>query len=688
MFPPLLAGRRVELLKEEQGIEALVQALRRKGDYSLVKLTPTHLDMLSQMLRPEEVVVAARALIIGGEALREKTLSYWRTHAPETRLINEYGPTETVVGCCVYEVGEGEEINGSVPIGRPIANTQMYVLDEQLDMTPVGVAGELYIGGVGLARGYAGQPSLTARQFIPNPYARQAGARLYRTGDVGRWNRQGELEYLGRRDTQVKVRGMRIELGEIEAAVSALGGVAEAAAMVREDRAGDRRVVCYVVMEGGEEINVAEMRRQLRERLPEYMVPSAMVEVERMPVSAHGKLDRARLPQLEKSHHEHGADYVAPRTHVEEMLAAIWSEVLGAESLSAHDDFFELGGHSLIATQVMSRVREAFNIELPVRNLFETSTIAGLAQSIEQELRGGQDMQTGSIERIARDEDLPLSFAQQRLWFLDQLESQTTAYNIPIVIRFTGALNAAVLGRSLNGIIRRHEILRTNFRMVNGRPAQVVTPARELELTEIDLREMLRAEREGKAVQLMTEEARQCFDLEEGALLRASLLRLDEEEHILLLTMHHIICDSWSMGVFLREVAALYEAYSSEKPSPLGELPLQYADYAAWQREWLQGEVYERQLEYWRGQLEGSPSVLELPTDRPRPLVQTTNGARQSIDLPLEVSEPLKRLSQKEGATLFMTLLAAFKVLLSRYTGQTEIAVGTPIAGRNRPEVE
>ncbi|HEX5873990.1 MAG TPA: amino acid adenylation domain-containing protein, partial [Pyrinomonadaceae bacterium] len=687
LFTPLLAGKKVRLLKEEQGIDSLVQTLRNEGNYSLLKITPTHLEMLNQMLLPDEVEQAARALIIGGEALWGKQLDYWRTYAPHTRLINEYGPTETVVGCCVYEVGEGEEIKSAVPIGRAIANTQMYVLDAQLQPVPVGVAGDLYIGGAGLARGYAGQPALTAERFIPNPFAERGGERLYRTGDIGRWNRDGQIEYLGRRDAQVKVRGYRIELGEVEAAVAKHPSVAECAVEVREGANGDHRLACFVVTKA-DELNVSELREHLLGLLPEYMIPSAIIELERMPVSPNGKLDRGKLPQLEKTHGESGTSYVAPRTHVEEMLASIWTEVLGAESVSVHDDFFELGGHSLIATQVMSRVREAFNIELPVRNLFETSTIAELAQSIEQELRGSKDVQATSIERAPRDQDLPLSFAQQRLWFLGQLESRTPAYNIPIVVRLTGTLNAKVLERSLNGVVRRHEILRTNFRMVNGHPAQVIAPARDLEFAEIDLRDLPPSERAGAATRLMTEEARKCFDLEEGALLTATLLRLNEDEHILLLTMHHIICDSWSMRIFLDEIAALYEAYSSEKPSPLSELPLQYADYAVWQREWLQGEVYEKQLDYWRKQLAGSPPVLELPTDRPRPALQTTNGSRQSISLSLELTESLKRLSQKEGATLFMTLLAGFKVLLSRYTGQKDIAIGTPIAGRNRPEVE
>lgn len=686
LFTPLLAGRKVRLLKEDQGIDSLVESLRDEGGFSLVKLTPTHMEMLSQMLRPDEVAHAARALIIGGEALWGKHLDYWQTHAPHAKLINEYGPTETVVGCCVYEVAAGEKIKGAVPIGRAIANTQMYVLDAQLQPAAIGIAGELYIGGAGLARGYAGQPALTAERFIPNPFAQRRGERLYRTGDIGRWNRDGQIEYLGRRDTQVKVRGFRIELGEVEAALVMHPSVAECAVEVREGASGDQRLVCYLVVK--DDLNVGELREHLLGLLPEYMVPSSFVELERMPVTANGKLDRSKLPQLETTHAATGATYVAPRTHVEEILAAIWIEILGLETVSVHDDFFELGGHSLIATQVMSRVREAFSIELPVRNLFETSTIAELAQSIEQELRGGQDVQASSIVRVARDEDLPLSFAQQRLWFLDQLESRTPAYNIPIVIRFNGNLNAGVLKRSLNGIVKRHEILRTNFRMLNGRPAQVIAPSRELEFTEIDLREWPQAERSAHANSLMTEEARKCFDLENGALLRATLLRLKTDEHVLLLTMHHIICDSWSMRIFLEEVAALYDAYSSEKPSPLGELPLQYADYAVWQREWLQGEVYEQQLDYWRKQLAGSPPVLELPVDRPRPALQTTNGSRQLIHLPAELTESLKRLSQKEGATLFMTLLAAFKVLLSRYTGQTDIVVGTPIAGRNRPEVE
>jgi amino acid adenylation domain-containing protein len=689
LFGPLLAGGRVELIPEAAGVEGLGEALRQAAEpYSLVKLTPAHLEMLAQQLGPEQAAERTRAFIIGGENLLGEALRFWQQHAPGTVLVNEYGPTETVVGCSVYQVLDAVPREGSVSIGRAITNTQLYVLDAQLQPVPVGVSGELYIGGAGVARGYLGRPELTAERFVPDPFSGEAGARLYRTGDAARYLADGNLEFLGRLDDQVKVRGFRIELGEIEAALRECAGVRDVAVVAREDAPGQRRLVAYVVPDG-QPPAINALREQLGRTLPEYMVPSAFVSLESLPLTPNGKVDRKALPAPEVTREELGSAYVAPRTPEEEMLAELWSQVLGVERVGVHDNFAELGGHSLLATQLMARVREAFQVEVPLRTLFEAPTVAELAKQVAELRRSHAGLHVPPIRPVARgQQELPLSFAQQRLWFLDQLEPGNLFYNIPLAVRLKGALDADALRRALNEIVRRHEALRTTFAAVDGRPVQVIAPELSIPLPVEDLRGLTPEKREAEALRLATEDAQTPFDLGGGPLLRARLLQVDDAEHIAVLVLHHIVSDGWSMRLLIRELAALYHAYAAGRPSPLPELPIQYADYAAWQREWLQGDVLETQLDYWRKQLAGAPPLLELPTDHPRPAMQTYHGAIYSFGLSKELAQGLKRTSQKANCTLFMTLLAAFQTLLYRYTGQDDICVGTSIANRNRAETE
>ena len=692
LFPALLKGRPVFLAPEEGAVEALAEMLRRGRDYTLLKLTPTHLDALRHLLAGVKLAGLARVLVVGGEALRARQAGYWLERAPGTRLINEYGPTETVVGCCVYEASETDGPEGDVPVGRPIANTRLYVLDRWGGLAPPGAAGELYVGGAGVARGYLNRPALTAERFMPDPFSPEPGARVYRTGDLARRRPDGGLEFLGRIDHQVKIRGYRIELGEVEAALRRCASVRECVVAAREDVAGDQRLVGYVVTEGGAATvgaaQVGELREHLRRSLPEYMVPSAFVLLDELPLTPNGKVDRRALPSPEGARAEDEGAAGSTLTPVEELLAGVWSDVLRVAHVRARDNFFELGGHSLLATQLLSRISEVFGIEAPLRVLFEAPVLSLLAERIEETMRAEAGVQTPPVRRVERGAEAAVSFPQQRLWFIDRLEGGSAFYNVPLAVRLSGVLDVNALGRTLTEVVRRHEILRTHFAEVEGEPVQVISLAAPLKLPVINLSEIDEARRAAEVVRRANAETREPFELSAGHPLRLKLLRLGTQEHVVLLTMHHIITDGWSTGILIKEVAALYEAYRRGEASPLEELEVQYADFAAWQREWLQGEVLEGQLRYWREQLGGRLEVLELPADRPRPAVRSYRGATLPVRLPKTLTDALQELSRREGATLFMTLLAAFQTLLHRYTQQEDVPVGTPIAGRARANLE
>ncbi|HLL45528.1 MAG TPA: amino acid adenylation domain-containing protein, partial [Longimicrobiaceae bacterium] len=621
-----------------------------------------------------------RHVVCSGEALPPALVRrYYDRFAGPVVLTNLYGPTEAAVDVSCWTCAR-EDASGVVPIGRPVWNTRLYVLDAALRPVPVGTPGELYIGGVQVARGYQGRAAMTAERFVPDPFAVQGGARLYRTGDRARWRADGAIEYLGRLDFQVKVRGFRIELGEIEAVLRGHGSVADCVVVARAE-AGEQRLVAYVVGDADEEA----LRDQLRRGLPEYMVPSAFVYLDALPLTANGKLDRKALPAPELASAEE--KYVAPRTPVEEVLAGIWTEVLRLERVGVHDSFFDLGGHSLLVTRVISRVRQVFGVEVPLRALFEGPTVAELAGRVEA-LRRAELPVLPPVVPVERSGALPLSFAQERLWFIDQLEPGSAAYNIPVALRLGGALAEAALERSLSEIVRRHETLRTVFREVDGSPVQVIAFFSAFALPVEDLSALSEADREAAIRRRAAEDARRAFDLAAGPLFRAALLRLGEEDHLLLLSMHHIVSDGWSLGVLFRELSSLYAAYHEGGESPLAELAVQYADYSLWQREQLEGEVLDRQLSYWTEQLAGAPELLELPTDRPRPPVRTYRGATVPVNFSPELLERLQALGRSEGATLYMTLLGAFQVLLGKYAGSEDVVVGSPIAGRTRGEVE
>ena len=696
LFAPLLSGGCLVLAKPggHQDTGYLAQVIARE-EITTLQLVPSLLGAFL-VEAGGGACATLRRLYCGGEALSQAAAQRARGILPHAELHNLYGPTEVSIDATHYgpvvdadEAGEGE--GGVVPIGRPITNARVYVLNSSLAPAPEGVAGEVYVAGAGLARGYLNRPGLTAERFVPDPFG-GPGERMYRTGDLGRWV-GGVLRYVGRADSQVKLRGYRIELGEIEAALASHPRVREAAVAARADAAGHKRLVAYVVPDGaagqengGRESGAAELKEYLSGALPEYMVPSQFVTLDALPLLPNGKIDRRALPEPGDSHDAGRDTFVAPRTPVEEVLCGMWAQVLGAQAVGTRDNFFDLGGHSLIATQLISRARQVFGVELPLRSLFESPTVEGLARTVEG-LRGAGAVVAGPPTRRTHVGRARLSFAQQRLWFLDRVEPGTPAYNLPAAVRLEGALDAAALERSLSEMVRRHESLRTTFAVEVGEPVQVVGPPSPLALPLTDLEHLPESRREGEALRLTREETRRPFDLSAGPLLRARLLKLSDEEHVLLLTMHHIIGDGWSTGILVREAAALYAAFAEGEASPLEELPIQYADYAEWQREHLQGDVLEGLLSYWKRQL-GELPTLRLPTDRPRPAVQTFRGARLPVELGQETAVGLKALSREEGCTLFMTLLAAFDVLLHGYTEQEDVIVGTDAANRNHAETE
>jgi amino acid adenylation domain-containing protein len=683
IYPALLNGGCVEILSKAAGMEELAQLLE-SSDYSLLKLTPSHLRMLSLLLEmSKKGERGARVLVIGGEALKYADLELWRTGDAKTRLINEYGPTETVVGSTIYEVKD-ERQAGDVPVGQPIVNTQIYVLDAAMEPAPVGVPGEIFIAGAGLARGYVNRADLTAERFLANPYG-EPGTRMYSTGDLARWRQDGTLEFLGRADEQVKIRGFRIELGEIEAALGEHPQVRQATVVVQDEQGPGKRLVAYFVPANAEKINTGELRTYLKDRLPGYMVPFLFMEIAELPLTSNGKVDRKALPIPEMD--QNATNYSAPRTVTEEILCSIWIQVLNVQQLGVEDNFFALGGHSLLATQLVSRVRKVFLLEVPLRTVFEAPTITGMAEWIERERLNATQNLIPPITRADRTQPLPLSFAQQRLWFIDQLEPSSATYNIPLALRVLGPLNQDALHWAVQEIVRRQEGLRTRFPQRDGVPVQEIEPEAEVRIEQIDLTELDEDKREQEAVKKAAAEAEKPFDLARGPLVRIKLLRLGEQEHVLLVIMHHIVSDGWSMEIMLKEFTHLYAARCKRRKSRLPELPIQYADFSIWQRDWLRGAVLEKQLGYWKQRLDGL-QPLELPTDRRRPAPIRQEGTSVNFKVGRERLQDLKRLSREQGATLYMTCLAAWQALLYRYTGQEDIVVGSPIAGRRWVETE
>nr|MDZ8289085.1 amino acid adenylation domain-containing protein [Nostoc sp. ChiSLP01] len=679
LWPYLTAGASIYLAKSQ-----LLSSLENLQDWLISNNitigflpTPVAQELLSLKWPTENL--ALRTILTGGDKLHQ-----YPSDLIPFQIVNNYGPTENTVVTTSGVVVAKEQDRTSPTIGRAIANTQVYILDSNLQPVPVGVPGELHIAGVGLARGYLNHPELTQEKFIFNPFG---SGRLYKTGDKARYLPDGNIEYIERTDNQVKIRGFRIELGEIEAALSQHSDVQISCVIPREDTLGDKRLVAYVVAHQDCTPTTSELRQVLKAKLPEYMIPNAFVMLESLPLTPNGKVDRRALPAPDLYSSRTGK-YVAPRTPIEELLAQIWAQVLKIVQVGIHDNFFELGGHSLLATQLVSRIRNIFKVELALRELFARATVAELAQEIEQLQQQDLKLSSPPILPKAKNAQLPLSYAQQRLWFLDQFEPNSAFYNIPLALRLVGTLHQVALEQSLYEIITRHEALRTNFVIVDGQSTQIIQTQTNWTLSIIDWQHLPLGEQESTLQQLVQQHAIQPFDLASEPLIRATLIVLSETEHVLSVCMHHIVSDGWSIGVFIQELAALYNAYSQGQTSPLTPLPIQYADFAIWQRQWLQGDILQSQLNYWQQQLKDAPALLSLPTDRPRPAVQTFAGAHQEFAISVELTGKLTKLSQEQGVTLFMTLLAAYDTLLYRYTGQSDILVGSPIANRNRSEIE
>jgi len=686
IFVPLCAGGTICVPEHNELVtdaKELVAWLDRE-QISLIHCVPTLFRaILNEELQPDQFQ-ALRYVLLAGEALLPADVGRWReVFGDRVKLINLYGTSETTMAKFIYEVQPGDEKRRSVPVGKPMPGARALIVDEDGGECRPGAIGEIYISTPYRSHGYYKQPDLTAEVFIANPFSEDPKDIVYKTGDLGRMLDDGNIELLGRKDQQVKIRGVRVELEEINSLVRGFNGVQDVAVIDRKDTNGGNFLCAYIV--GGDELKVDALRAYLHERLPGSMVPSAYVAMEKLPRTMSGKIDRRALPQLKNRAGRR--EFAPPRTATEQMVAEIWSNILGLPKISLHDDFFELGGHSLLATQVMGRVRSTTGVELPLRALFENPTVAQLAAQVDAALQKGNVSAAPVIVPVARDGDLPLSFAQQRLWFLHQLEPTSAVYNCPAAVWFTGALNLAALAQSFNEVVRRHEVLRARFSARDGSPVQIVAPSLSVSLPVIDLSGLAAERVEAEIERLSRVEAERAFDLSRDVLLRTKVLRISEEEHVVLVTMHHIVSDGWSIGVLVKEVAALYEAYAQGNQVGLKPLAVQYADYAYWEREWLQGEVLEEQMAYWKEQLTEAP-VLELPTDRPRPPVPGYLGAYESFELDQKLSAGLMSLSRRLDATLFMTLFSAWQTLMHRYSGQSVIVVGTPIANRQQAETE
>jgi amino acid adenylation domain-containing protein len=612
-------------------------------------------------------------VLCGGEALDAALAAQLLARAGS--VWNMYGPTETTVWSACGRITDASRIT----VGRPIANTQVHVLDARGRQSPTGVPGELCIGGFGLAEGYHQRPELTAEKFIVNPVGSARSTRLYRTGDRARWLADGTIQVLGRFDDQLKLRGFRIEPGEVEGVLVGQAGVSGCAVGLREGPNGDARLVAWVVADSGAELDVAALRGGLQRVLPEYMVPSHFEVVTALPLTPNGKVDRAALPGPDWGRVVRAAAQAPARDAVEEALCALYAEVLGVATVGIHEDFFALGGHSLLAVQLVSRIRDALDVELPLKALFESPTVAGVAGRLS-----GATLREAPVMRRGAGQAVALSWTQQRLWFLEQLTPGSAAYHLQSAFRLSGPLDIGALRAAVQTVVARHEALRTTFIERDGEVEQRIAAQCTIPL-EVESGEGWSEARIGEHFKGILSRR---FDLGSGPLLRLHLLRTAAQEHRLLVVMHHIVSDGWSLGVLFRELSVAYAAHRRKAPPQLPPLPVQYADYALWQRRWLESGELERQLAYWRRQLAGSPPLMHLPTDRPRLPVERHRGARLSRQIPASIVAPLKSLARAEGCTLYMVLLAGLDAVLARYTGDEELVVGTPVAGRPRTELE
>ncbi len=677
IYAALLSGGALHLFTKEtvSNIEALHNYF---ADHKIdcLKIVPSHWKALSQ---DDGLLLPKKLLVFGGEALPSDTAEEIRSSGSGCLVVNHYGPTETTIGKLLHVVSAANTYEKTIPIGKPFSNTKVYVLSQELQPCPVGVPGQLYISGDGVAKGYYNNAALTKEKFIINPFNKEREEWMYATGDQVKFLPDGNIAFLGRVDDQVKIRGYRIELGEIEAILQQVESVSQAVVLAKDDKQGNKRLVGYIVPR--DEFDKEAIVKYLKEKLPDYMIPGVLVELETLPLTANGKVDRKALPDPEAGESASG-QYVAPRNETETKLAAIWEDVLEVEQVGVHDDFFELGGHSLLAVRLISAIRKAFNVEMPIGDIFDYPTIAQLAGQVQKP----SEILVLPVVAITspRPERIPLSFSQERLWFLDRLEG-TERYHLPAVFRLTGKPDIEALTSSLRQVINRHEVLRTVVLEEAGSGYQQIKDQDNWQLQIVD--GLVYKDNDKGLQQYIKQCIDQPFDLSKDYMLRATLITLGEAEQMLVVTMHHIASDGWSNSIIVKELVELYNASIEKRTAVLPALPIQYADFAIWQRNYLKGDTLEKKLGYWREKLEGVPS-LQLPTDYPRPTFQSTNGASTGIGIDKALSEKLLSFSHQKGVSLFMTLLSAYNILLYRYTGQQDISVGTPAAGRQQAEVE
>jgi len=680
LYLPLMIGARLILADRETAADGqlLARAMERHN-VTAMQATPATWQML---IASGWQGRAQLHILCGGEALPLALAR--RLLDLGASLWNLYGPTETTIWSTVHAIEKGAR---SISIGAPLANTQTYVLDDDLAPVPVGVPGELFIGGDGLARGYRNRPGLTAERFVPDPFSGSGGERLYRTGDLMRMSRDGTLIYLGRLDHQVKLRGFRIELGEVESALAESPGVAQAVVLLRTDLPTGSGLVAYVILNGEGELS--QVKPHLRQRLPEYMVPTHITALEAYPMTPNLKIDRAALARLalpspvSKSTSANTGTF---KNQTETLLGGIWSEVLGVPGLGSKSHFFDLGGHSLLATRVISRMNRAFSVDVPLRSIFETPVLADLAILISKHRSRGSVRAEGP-RPVPRDRSLPLSYPQRQIWLHEQIKDSGHIYHLPFSIRMRGSLETVALESAFTAVLERHEILRTTFTLEGDEPVQIINDV-SLDLVSVDLGNVLDRDREILADRLLVASHRDPFDLENGPLFRLLLLRLAPDHHIILFTVHHLIFDGWSRDLLMRELSSVYAAVITDRPIRLEEPEIQYADYAVWQRKRLEEGALDDHLAYWKRWLEDSDTEPVLPLDHPRPARMGTQGLTHGFTLPLGLGHELRKLSAERGVTLYMTLLTGFQILLHGYSGRESFLIGTPIAGRTREETE
>ncbi|MGD9851497.1 MAG: amino acid adenylation domain-containing protein [Nitrospirales bacterium] len=677
IFLPLSCGGTVILAENALALSTLPAA-------SVVTLINSVPSVVRELLHAQRLPLSVRVINLAGEPLRTALVQQLYMEPGIQKVYDLYGPSETTT----YSTMALRKAEGPETIGRPISYEQVYVLEDVQRLLPVGVVGELLIGGAGIARGYYRRPALTAEKFIPNGLSPNPGTRLYRTGDQGRYRPDGQIEYLGRLDHQVKVRGFRIELGQIEAKLHGHSDIEQAVVLCCEDGQEDKRLVAYVVPRNESPIDPSALRSYLSAQLPPQMIPGNFVALNTLPLTSNGKVDRKALPAPHSGPRAEGRLVVTPRTPQEEMIAGIWRELLQVEQLSVHDNFFEMGGHSLLATRLISRIQRQSQLDISLKEFYEEPTVSGLGEKLCFLQNETNRMPLPSLQPVSRSIPLPLSFSQQQLWLVEQIEPGGTAYILPYAWRMTGALRAEILERSLNALIQRHESLRMYVVEHEGEPRQAFYPQLVLTLPVIDLQMIHRSEQERVCQAHIREAEAHPFDLQQGPLMRVALYRLAPEDHLLVLTLHHIVTDGWSMDILFSELRQFYEAFEHDQSPTLAPLLIQYADYAIWQRACLQEEALKSLLTYWTTRLTDVPTNFALPTDYPRPAVQTFRGGNLTRQLAMEKFQTLKNFCQEEGVTLFMTLLAVLQALLARHSGQKDIMVGTPVANRNHIELE